>query len=190
MFDALVALARIAQTTGDLPDCHGGVPQLVVTMGYDELREGIGAATTTLDEELDAESVRRLACDADLIPGVLGSDGAVLDVGRTQRLVTAAIWVALVLRDQHCAFPGCRRPPVMCHAHHIVHWVDGGDTSLDNLVLLCGTHHRIIHGTPWEVRLSPTDRRPEFRPPGREGWVRDRSGLDPPPEDPDRPPDG
>ena len=111
---------------------------------------------------------------------MLGADGAILDVGRAQRLVTAAIWVALVIRDQHCAFPGCRRPPVMCHAHHIVHWVDDGDTCLDNLVLLCGTHLRIVHGTPWQVRLNPNDRRPEFRPPGSGLWVRERAGLDPP----------
>ena len=118
------------------------------------------------------------------------TDGTILDVGQTQRLVTSAIWVALVLRDQHCAFPGCRRPPVMCHAHHAVHWVDGGPTSLDNLVLLCGTHHRIIHGTPWAVRLSREDRRPEFRPPDQDDWIRERSSLDPPPDERGRPPDG
>jgi hypothetical protein len=180
MFDALVQLARTAQATGALPECHGGVPQVVVTMSYEDLEEGLGQGTTTLGEEIDPATMRRLACDADLIPGVLDTDGRVLDVGRTQRLVTAAIWVALVLRDQHCAFPGCRRPPVMCHAHHIVHWVDGGTTSLDNLVLLCGAHHRIVHGTPWEVRLGAAGG-PEFRPPGSESWVRDRGRRTPPP---------
>ena len=143
MFDALVQLARIAQATGGLPECHGGVPQVVVTMDYDDLKDRLGLATTGLGEEVDGATVRRWACDADLIPGVLGGDGRVLDVGRTQRLVTAAIWVALVLRDQHCAFPGCRRPPVMCHAHHVVHWV------------------------------GATHRRPEFRPPGSDTWVSD-----------------
>jgi hypothetical protein len=174
MFDALIQLARMAQAAGMLPDSHGGVPQVVVTMDHDDLKDGVGEATTTLGEDLDPTAVRRLACDADVIAAVLGADGSVLDVARTQRLVTAAIWVALVVRDQHCAFPGCRRPPVMCHAHHVVHWVDGGPTCLDNLVLLCGTHHRIVHGTPWSVRLSPSDRRPEFRAPGSGTWVRDR----------------
>ena len=174
MFDALIQLARLAQAKGLLPDCHGGVPQVAVTVDLDQLREGLGEVTTTLGESLTATQVRRMACDADLIPGVLGADGAILDVGRTQRLVTAALWVILVIRDKHCAFPGCRRPPVMCHAHHIVHWVDGGVTSLDNLVLLCGTHHRTIHNTPWELRLHPDDRRPEFRPPGRHIWIRGR----------------
>ncbi len=174
MFDALIQLARMGQATGALPDCHGGVPQVAVTMDLEQLRDGLGEATTTLGEDLTATQVRRMACDADVIPGVLGADGAILDVGRTQRLVTAALWVVLVIRDKHCAFPGCRRPPVMCHAHHIKHWVDGGETSLDNLVLLCGTHHRTIHNTPWDVRPSPHDRRPEFRPPKGDIWIRGR----------------
>jgi hypothetical protein len=77
------------------------------------------------------------------------------------------IWIALILRDKHCAFPGCTRPPSMCHAHHIVHWVDGGPTSVANLVLLCGEHHRVVHHTPWQVRLRPDDGLPEFLPPAR-----------------------
>ena len=122
--------------------------------------------------------VRRLACDADIIPVALGGPSEVLDVGRTHRLVTLALWIALVLRDQHCAFPGCTRPPSMCQAHHLTHWADGGPTSLGNLVLLCGEHHRVIHHTPWAVRLG-TDGRPEFRPPPRRDghqpeWIRHR----------------
>jgi hypothetical protein len=57
----------------------------------------------------------------------------------------------------------------MCHAHHILHWIQGGPTKLDNLVLLCGHHHRTIHETPWEVRISPDDQRPEFLPPAKPG---------------------
>jgi len=173
MFDALIQLARSAQGSGALPDCHGGVPQIAVTVPLENLRDQVGEATATPGEDLDAATLRRMACDADILPGVLGSDGAVLDVGRLQRLVTAAIWTVLVVRDKHCAFPGCRRPPVMCHAHHVTHWVDGGETKLDNLVLLCGTHHRTIHGTPWEVRIGVT-RHPAFRPPDRDEWIRGR----------------
>jgi hypothetical protein len=95
--------------------------------------------------------------------------------------VTMALWLALIARDRHCAFPGCSRPPVMCHGHHVRHWADGGTTSLDNLVMLCGAHHRVIHHSPWEVRLSPIDGRPEFRPPPRrrgdpprDDWIRHR----------------
>jgi hypothetical protein len=123
--------------------------------------------------------IRRLACDAEVIPVVLGGTSEVLDVGRLRRLVTAVMWVALVVRDRHCTFPGCTRPPIMCHAHHIIHWLDGGKTCLDNLALLCGHHHRVIHNSPWEIRLDPVDRRPEFMPPPKSGvpreWIRRRS---------------
>ncbi|MGI8900427.1 MAG: HNH endonuclease signature motif containing protein, partial [Nocardioides sp.] len=71
----------------------------------------------------------------------------------------------LVLRDRHCTFPGCRRPPIACDAHHIQHWADGGPTSLDNLMLLCRAHHTVLHTTSWDTRINPGDRRPEFRPP-------------------------
>ena len=113
--------------------------------------------------------MRRLACDADIIPVALGTRGEVLDVGRAHRFVTPALWQALVCRDKHCAFPGCTKPPVMGHAHHIVHWADRGPTKLDNLVLLCGHHHRVIHHTPWQVRINPDDGRPEFLPPPKPG---------------------
>ena len=113
---------------------------------------------------------------------MLGTRSEVLDVGRAHRLITPALWRALVCRDRHCAFPGCTRPPVMGHAHHLTHWADGGATALDNLVLLCGHHHRVIHSTPWRVRLNPDDGRPEFLPPPKPGrhhpapeWIRQRA---------------
>jgi HNH endonuclease len=66
----------------------------------------------------------------------------------------------------------------MCHAHHILHWILGGETKLENLVLLCGYHHRVIHDTPWQVRLNPRDHKPEFRPPSKPDvestWIRYR----------------
>ena len=128
--------------------------------------------------ELSVATIRRLACDAEIIPAVLGSKSEPLDVGRAKRLVTLAIWAALVIRDRHCAFPGCDRPPLMCHAHHILHWISGGETKLDNLVLLCGHHHRVIHHSPWETRLNPDDHKPEFLPPPKPGvethWIRYR----------------
>ena len=181
LWDALVRTAQHSLDTDLPPESHGTRPRVVVTTGLEQLKTGLGRpCRTETGLELSVAAVRRLACHADVIPGVLGFDGQVLDVGRAARLVTAAIWVALVLRDQHCAFPGCTRPPSMCHAHHIVHWVDGGPTSLSNLVLLCGEHHRTVHHTPWRVRLRPDDGRPEFLPPARHGgrppeWIRHRS---------------
>jgi len=137
-----------------------------------------GCGTTEDGAELSPATVRRLACDADLIPVTLGTRGQVLDVGRANRLVTPAIWTALVCRDAHCTFPGCTRPPVMCQAHHITHWADHGETRLSNLVLVCGHHHRTLHHTPWQVRINPHDGRPEFQPPPKHGveqpWTRSR----------------
>ncbi|MGA9746056.1 MAG: DUF222 domain-containing protein [Nocardioides sp.] len=180
-WDALVETClKASETDGLLPEQHGAKPRLTVTMTFDQLRESLGAATLDTGDQVSATTLRRLACDADVIPAVLGSLGEVLDVGRTQRLVTAAIWKALTLRDQHCRFPGCRRMPLACDAHHLQHWADGGATELDNLVLLCRAHHTLIHATPWQVRLNPLDRQPEFRRPPRhradptDHWIRTR----------------
>jgi hypothetical protein len=154
------------------PNAHGATARVVVTIDHGSLSAaltGLGIATTDTGQELSAATLRRLACDAGVLPVVLGGASEVLDVGREDRFVTPAIWRALVARDHHCTFPRCTRPPVMCHAHHVVHWIDGGKTALDNLVLLCGAHHRTIHHTPWRVRLRPGDRKPEYLPPPRRG---------------------
>jgi hypothetical protein len=165
LWDALVETCQTMLDTDRLPESHGAKPRISVTIAYADLRAGLGTGVLETGETLSGAVVRRLSCDADLFPVVLGTAGEVLDVGRAHRLVTAALWRALVARDRHCAFPGCSRPPVCCDAHHIRHWADGGVTSLDNLVLLCRRHHTTVHTTPWSIRLDPTDRRPGFIPP-------------------------
>jgi hypothetical protein len=185
MWDALIQLAEHALNTNVAPASHGAPPRVTVTIDADSLhdhddgapgRSGFGVTDDGL--EVSASAVRRMACDCDLIRVLMDADGCPLDVGRAHRLVTPAIWTALVARDRHCAFPGCTRPPVMGHAHHIRHWINGGPTSLANLVLLCGHHHRTIHHTPWQVRIAP-DGKPEFLPPPKAGhpppeWIRHR----------------
>lgn len=155
MLDALLELVQRAESADVLPDGHGATPRLTLTMDLEHLRQLTGSATTLTGESLSAAAVRRLACDTDVIPIVLGSNSEVLDVGRTQRLVTAAIWKALVTRDKHCRFPGCTRAPIACDAHHIRHWINGGPTSLANLVLLCRAHHTAVHNGPWLIRVRP-----------------------------------
>jgi hypothetical protein len=122
------------------------------------VRAGVGSP-------LSAVAARRLACDAAILPAVLGGGGQVLDVGRERRLFTGPLRRALILRDRGCAFPGCDRPPRWADGHHMIHWADGGETTLHNAVLLCGHHHRLIHHSPWQVRLNPADGLPEFIPP-------------------------
>jgi hypothetical protein len=151
----------------------GGAPATVlVTISLQALQRRSGPGWLTRSgAPLPAEHVRRLACDARLIPAVLDGAGVPLELGRARRLVSTAQRHALTVRDAGCAFPGCTRPPSWCDAHHIQHWTDGGPTDLDNLVLLCGEHHRLLHANPdgsgWQVRLGP-ERRPEFLPPR---WV-------------------
>jgi hypothetical protein len=135
-----------------------------VVIHLNDLREQIGAGADDTGEDLSPQAVRRMACDADIIPVVLGGSSEVLDVGRHQRLASVAIWRALVVRDRHCRFTGCTRPPVMCHAHHIQHWVDGGPTSVDNMLLLCGHHHRLVHSGPWTI-TQPVSGDFRFDPP-------------------------
>jgi hypothetical protein len=166
MWDALVEACSRLQATDTLPRDHGTTVRMIVTTSYETLTGQLHSqGVFPSGDRLSAAAVRRLACDAEIIPGVLGAEGQILDVGRAHRLVTTALFLALVLRDQHCAFPGCQRLPLACDAHHIVHWADGGPTSLDNLVLLCRKHHTITHQTPWQVHLDPLTRRPVWTPP-------------------------
>ncbi|MEU7781384.1 HNH endonuclease signature motif containing protein [Micromonospora parva] len=162
--DALSDVCRLALRTGELPENGGDPAQIVVTTSYDGLTGQLGGGTLDTGLHLTPEAVRRLACDAAILPAVLNGAGQPLDLGRQRRLITGPLRRALVLRDRGCAFPGCDRPPRWCDAHHIHHWANGGTTSLDNAVLLCGHHHRHLHHSDWAVRLAG-DGHPEFVPP-------------------------
>ncbi len=158
--DALEELCRLANrptATGRGNGDAGGPTRprvdLLVTVGLDRLRvhPATGSAEpcrTSEGAELPVATARRLACDAGVLPVVLGSAGEVLDVGRRSRTVPTAIRNALVVRDGGCTHPGCSAPVSWCDAHHVVHWADGGPTSLDNLVLLCSAHHHLVHEGP------------------------------------------
>ncbi|WP_420881450.1 DUF222 domain-containing protein [Rhodococcus sp. (in: high G+C Gram-positive bacteria)] len=112
---------------------------------------------------LTIATARRLACDCHLTPIVM-HDGVPIDLGRTSRTVSKKQRRALIARDHGCAFPGYGAPPAHCEGHHIKHWADGGPTDLDNLVLLCRYHHRLLHHSHWQVKID-ADRHPWFTPP-------------------------
>ncbi|MBN3456226.1 DUF222 domain-containing protein [Mycobacterium sp. DSM 3803] len=114
-----------------------------------------------------------IACDSTTGNVLVDSDGAPLDVGRSERLFPPHIRKALAIRDRGCAFPGCGRPVSWCDAHHINPWGTGGVTSVDNGVLFCRCHHTMIHHSDWQVYLG-ADRHPWFIPPY------DRAGPEPP----------
>jgi hypothetical protein len=136
---------------------------LTVTMPYTWLRGQIGHGLVGAEEAISPAEVRRLACDAGIVPVLLGTRSEPLDVGRLSYSVPEGMRRALFLRDQGCAFSGCTRRPERCHAHHCDHWIDGGPTRLDNLCLLCAYHHRLIHHSEWQVTMI--NGRPWFTPP-------------------------
>ncbi|MBO1765481.1 HNH endonuclease signature motif containing protein [Allobranchiibius sp. GilTou38] len=180
------ALVRLVDTAAGILDGtaprpvgeFGGTAKILVTMDYNTLYEGLqkagrlgqngpneggsaptylpGIGRTTDGDHLDAGTLRRLACDADLIPAVLGGESEPLDVGRARRLFTGGLRTAIIHRDQHCTFPGCDRPPDWCDAHHVVPWWAGGETTLTNAALLCARHHTIVHRHLLSATVTPT----------------------------------
>ncbi|MCG8467368.1 MAG: HNH endonuclease, partial [Gemmatimonadetes bacterium] len=103
--------------------------------------------------DVSAETSRRLGCDAGVVHMTHDRDGRTLDVGRRRRTVPTPLRRALERRDRRCRFPACRSRH--CDAHHVRHWAEGGETRLDNLVLLCRHHHRRVHEDGWRVTLGP-----------------------------------
>ena len=169
--DALMALVR-AHGKG-AASVGGGRPRVVVTIRQKDLERGLAhAGRLPGGQQLSAGQFRRLACDAEILPVVLGGPSEILDVGRVRRLVTSAIRAALTQRDGGCVFPSCEAPATRCDAHHVRPWWAGGPTSLGNLVLLCPHHHGLVEPDrdgvrdQWEVRIAP-DGVPEFVPPRR-----------------------
>jgi len=171
--DALIQLANNAQAGRPAPTLAGDRPVINVTLDYHKLQAGAFDAGILPDgTPLSAGDLRRLCCDANLIPAVLGGASQPLDIGRGERFVTPTIRKALTLRDKHCAFPNCDTPAIRCDAHHLVPWWDGGATALHNLVLLCPEHHGLIEPDKnttrdqWKIHIHD-DGHPIFTPPGR-----------------------
>ena len=151
--DALAELLRRSAIAGTTPARHGSRATITVTMALETLERRLGAPGATLDWSgpISAKTARRLACDAQVIPVLLGSCGEPLDVGRASYPVTQAIWRALVARDGGCSFDSCGRPPEWTEAHHRIHWEDGGETALSNLAPFCKGHHTVKHHGDWLV---------------------------------------
>jgi hypothetical protein len=164
---ALKEVLRLFLNHGDAPTHGGERPHVTVTMRYDDLQHNIADAVLSYGGPVSAAEARRIACDADIIPAVLGSGSEVLDVGRANRLFTPPIRRALALRDNGCAFPTCDRPVAWCEAHHVQHWLHHGESAYTNGVLLCQFHHTEVHKGHWTIVFA-TDGVPEFIPPP---WV-------------------
>ncbi|ALV42240.1 HNH endonuclease [Pseudarthrobacter sulfonivorans] len=122
-----------------------------------------GAGSFTFTGPVAATTIRKIACDADIIPVLLGTHGEILDQGRKTRLFTPAQRLALTARDQGCAFPNCTIPAPWCEAHHISYWSHDGPTNVSNGALLCSHHHHLIHKEQWTIHTRHDT--PWFTPP-------------------------
>jgi Domain of unknown function (DUF222)/HNH endonuclease len=112
---------------------------------------GRGQTAATGDDGVGGGLAARLRRAVALLPAPLGAPTQLLDVGRATRVVAPALRRALAVRDGGCVAEGCDRPAPWTDAHHLTHWLDGGATSLDNLVLLCRVHHRAVHEGDWQL---------------------------------------
>lgn len=165
--DALVEICRQWLDLADRPIVGGERPHVMVTVPAQALQiDGSGPAELDQTGPAPGQIARRLACDANLTRVVLSGRSEPLDVGRRTPVVPPSMRRAVIVRDRRCRFPGCDRPHTWCDAHHVVHWADGGPTAIQNLLLLCRRHHRLIH-RPGGFRLDLDDGRPAFfRPDG------------------------
>ena len=114
-----------------------------------------GPAGSSTAAIIDPATVGRLVCDAGIHRVVTDGRSAILDYGTTTRTVPARLFNALVIRDRHCRYPGCDRPPDWTEAHHVRWITHGGATALDNLVLVCSRHHHLLHSPGWHAKLLP-----------------------------------
>jgi hypothetical protein len=146
-----------------------------VTSSVETLLGLVGAPAAEMEFSLpiSSKTIERLACDSNITRILLGSESTVIDVGRSRRVVSGPAGRALRARDGSCRWPGCDRPASWSAAHHVVHWIHGGSTDLENLVLLCHRHHWMVHEGNWQLvrgddgRMLTVPPTVTFGPPGR-----------------------
>ena len=134
---------------------HGGQRQRVamqVTASVETLLGLVGSpgAENEFSLPISSKTVERWACDCSL-SRILLQDSVVIDVGRAERTIKGPRRRALIARDRHCQWPGCDRPASWCDGHHIVHWLFGGGGEIENQILLCARHHRLVHEGGWQL---------------------------------------
>jgi hypothetical protein len=164
--DAVGELAMHAMEQGTLPRRHSVKPHINLTMTLEGLKGELGVPPADLDLSLpiSIRTAERLACDCTM-SRVLLADSMVIDVGKATRTVSPPRMRALRVRDKGCRFPGCDRQVNWSNPHHIIYRSRGGSDKLENLVLLCFFHHRLVHEGGWQV--IKVGREFQFLPPER-----------------------
>ena len=160
------ACGRLLQMA-DRPAVGGTPASVIVTVGVEDLLAKAGLAETTDGTQLSADQLLRIADEAEIWPTIIDRHGVLLAMGRKRRIASRAQTLALIAREGGCSFPGCTHPPELCDRHHIVDWILGGKTDLNNLTLVCRYHHTHFAQKSWTCRIN-TDGLPEWIPPK---WV-------------------
>ncbi|MBD8869176.1 HNH endonuclease signature motif containing protein [Nocardioides donggukensis] len=132
----------------------GNAVTMLVRADLQDLVTGLGTAALDTGIEIDAGAARRLACEAEIVPAVMGGPSVPLDLGRSRRLHDRNQRLALGLRHDSCAVAGCERPYAWCEIHHPRAWSRGGRTDLGNAVPLCGWHHQRAHDDVFDLRRT------------------------------------
>ena len=170
--NALALVALVCSHEGENVVSLGGThtrAEVSVVVDLETLRRGLHTGTqlsTGTGIDLPVETVRRMACEARIIPVVMSTKGVVLDMGRASRLASPQQRKALEAMHSTCAVPHCNVPVARCEPHHIDYWATGGATDMANLVPLCGEHHRCVHEGGWRLHLDPSSRRVTVTQPG------------------------
>ena len=166
--DALVQLVDNELASGRLPFLRTVKPQVIAMILVADLADpstGPGAAETGFGAMISAARARWLGCDGAISRMIMGPEGQVLDHGRTKRVVPPALRRAVEQRDRHCIFTGCAAPSHWCDVHHLLEWINDGETSLENSALLCERHHTKVHHG-FRVERPPDGRWLIYRPDG------------------------
>ena len=157
------ACGRLLQLA-DRPAAGGTPASVIITVQLEDLLAKAGIAQTSDGSQLSADQLLRIADQAEIWPTIIDRNGVPLALARTRRIATRGQTMALIAREGGCSFPGCDHPPQWCDRHHIIDWIDGGPTDLDNLTLLCRYHHTHFLQKGWMCRIN-SDGLPEWIPP-------------------------
>ncbi|HYF74278.1 MAG TPA: DUF222 domain-containing protein [Nocardioides sp.] len=144
--------------TDKLPATGGVSATVVVTIPVETLQGGLKPGTLDTGAMISPGQARRMACEAGILPAVLGGKSEILDLGRTRRFHTKAQRIAIAHRDKHCTAKGCDWPPGMCQTHHDPSWAHGGTTDIEHARLLCPHHHARAHDPNYTMTKLPGGR--------------------------------
>ena len=128
--------------------------KLLVIADYDVVARELHNARLENGTPIPASELRRLACDAQILPAIFGGPSVPMDLGMARRKASPTQRAALIARDRACI--GCGAKAAWCQSHHIIHWQDGGPTNVDNMCLLCSRCHHNVHDRNWQVQQTPT----------------------------------